>query len=59
MKTKETFESQKPVNVDPTQAKAKVKSLRPMRSLMATRSLKPRTVVTNFILKNSGQQPCH
>lgn len=52
MKTKETFEP-KSLNIESTlTTKAKSKSLRPMRSLMATRSLKPRTMVANMILKN-------
>jgi len=50
MKTKETFDS-KPLNFETQIAKAKPKSLRPMRSLMASRSLKPRTIVANMILK--------
>lgn len=50
MKTKETFDS-KPLNFETPMTQAKPKSLRPMRSLMASRSLKPRTVVANMILK--------
>lgn len=50
MKTKENLES-KPFNFEQTLKKAKLKSLRPMRSLVATRSFKPKTTVANMVLK--------
>ncbi len=50
MKTKENLDS-KPFNFEPALKKAKPKSLRPMRSLVATRSFKPKTTVANMILK--------
>ncbi len=50
MKTKEQFES-KPFNFEKPQDKTKPKSLRPMRSLVASRSFKPKTLVANMNLK--------
>ena len=51
MKTKENLEV-KPFNFEKPLEKAKPRSLRPMRSLVASRSFKPRTNVANMILKN-------
>lgn len=50
MKSKENLES-KPFNFEKTIEKAKPKSLRPMRSLVATRSFRPKTNVANFAMK--------
>ena len=51
MKTKENLES-KVFNFEkPLQKDAKPKSLRPMRSLVATRSFKPKTTVANMVMK--------
>jgi len=50
MKTKENLES-KLLNFEKTLTKAKLKSLRPMRSLVATRSFKPKTTVAAMIVK--------
>lgn len=51
MKTKETIETKSYSLEKTTNTKSKPKSLRPMRSLVATRSFKPKTTVTNFVLK--------
>jgi hypothetical protein len=51
MKTKENLESSKPFTIEAAPQKAKPKSFRPMRSLVATRSFKPKTVVANMIVK--------
>lgn len=48
MNTKETLESKILVFEKPM--KVKPKSLRPMRSLVATRSLKPKTTVANMVM---------
>jgi len=50
MKTKQNLDS-KLLNFEKTFPKAKTKSLRPMRSLVATRSLKPMTVVATMNMK--------
>ncbi|MBA2406094.1 MAG: hypothetical protein H0V66_15065 [Bdellovibrionales bacterium] len=50
MKTKENLET-KILNFEKTGLKAKPKSFRPMRSLVATRSLKPVTTVANMVMK--------
>ena len=50
MKTKENLES-KPFNFEKTLQKAKPNSLRPMRSLVATRRFKPKTNVASMIVK--------
>jgi hypothetical protein len=50
MKTKENLE-QKTFQLEKTPAKAKPRSLRPMRSMMAVRSLKPKTQVAHLALK--------
>lgn len=50
MKTKEYLES-KVFNFEKTLQKAKPQSLRPMRSLVAKRSFKPKTTVANMVLK--------
>ncbi len=57
MKTRENVES-RIVAQGPLKVKAKAKSLRPMRSMVAVRSLKPRTAVATMNLKSeevSGQ----
>lgn len=50
MKTKENLES-KSFTVEKTLPKSKPKSLRPMRSLVASRSFKPKTTVANLVMK--------
>ncbi len=50
MKSKETIEN-KPFNFEKPLEKAKPKSLRPMRSLVASRSFRPKTNVANFATK--------
>jgi hypothetical protein len=53
MKFKETLtENQFPKDATP---KAKPQSLRPMRSLVAVRSLKPKTAVANMVLAKSEE----
>ena len=54
MKTRENVDSK---NVMPTSMKAKTKgkSLRPMRSMVAVRSLKPKTGVATMILKTEAE----
>lgn len=51
MKTKETLES-KILNFEKPVLKFK-KSFRPMRSLVATRSFKPKTAVANMVMVKS------
>lgn len=51
MKTKENLESPKTFAPEAAPQKAKLKSFRPMRSLVASRSFKPKTVVANMIVK--------
>lgn len=51
MKTKENLESTKTFAPEAAPQKAKLKSFRPMRSLVASRSFKPKTVVANMIVK--------
>jgi hypothetical protein len=51
MKTKETVDP-KFLPLDKLNAKSKPKSLRPMRSLVAVRSLKPRTGVAAMAVKD-------
>jgi hypothetical protein len=48
MNTKEKHESRVLIFEKPL--KVKTKSLRPMRSLVATRSFKPRTTVANMVM---------
>jgi hypothetical protein len=50
MKNKEASENKAPQLPRPL-PKAKPKSLRPMRSLVATRSMKPKTMVANLTMK--------
>ena len=50
MKTKETLDL-KMISLDKLNPKAKPKSIRPMRSMMAVRSLKPRTGVAYMAVK--------
>ena len=54
MKTKETFDS-KIVSLEKLNQKTKPKSLRPMRSMVAVRSLKPKTTVAGLALKIEDQ----
>jgi hypothetical protein len=51
MKTKETVTPQF-VNLENVNPKAKLKSLRPMRSMVAVRSLKPKTGVATMVVKS-------
>lgn len=51
MKTKETIVAPNFENLDKLNVKSKPKSLRPMRSMMAVRSLKPKTGVATMIVK--------
>jgi hypothetical protein len=51
MKTRENVDS-KNVAQGPLKVKAKAKSLRPMRSMVAVRSLKPKTSVATMVLKS-------
>jgi hypothetical protein len=55
MKSKEQFES-KPFTFEKPQEKTKPKSLRPMRSLVASRSFKPKTLVASMPLKLEEQE---
>lgn len=48
---KENVELKSPTSERPVNAKSKPKSLRPMRSMLAVRSLKPRTAVASFAAK--------
>jgi hypothetical protein len=50
MKTKETIDP-KTQPLEKLNPKAKLKSLRPMRSMVAVRSLKPKTGVATMIVK--------
>jgi hypothetical protein len=54
MKTKETFDS-KIISLEKLNQKTKPKSLRPMRSMVAVRSLKPKTAVASISLKIEDQ----
>lgn len=51
MKTKETAVTPNFENLEKLNVKTKPKSLRPMRSMMAVRSLKPKTGVATMIVK--------
>ncbi len=55
MKTKETIDPKTflPEQIKP---KAKTKSLRPMPSMVAVRSLKPRTGVASLVVKSEGNE---
>jgi hypothetical protein len=55
MKTKENLETTKPFNFEKPQ-KTKPKSLRPMRSMVAVRSLKPKTHVATMVLKEEMER---
>lgn len=50
MKTKETIDS-KAISLEKLNTKTKPKSLRPMRSMVAVRSLKPKTAVAHMEMK--------
>lgn len=55
MKTKETID-QKSISLEKINTvKTKTKSLRPMRSMVAVRSLKPKTGVASLVLKAEEQ----
>ncbi len=54
MKTKEQVQT-KPFNFEKPTDKSKPKSLRPMRSLIASRSFKPKTIVANMTMKAEEQ----
>jgi hypothetical protein len=55
MKTKENLETTKPFTFEKPQ-KAKPRSLRPMRSMVAVRSLKPKTHVATMVLKDEMEK---
>jgi hypothetical protein len=55
MKTKETTVDSKTFTLENVPTKTKPKSLRPMRSMVAVRSLKPKTVVTSFTLEKTTE----
>jgi hypothetical protein len=55
MKTKETFDS-KNVCAEKINSKTKPKSFKPMRSMVALRSLKPKTRVATFSTKSLEEQ---
>jgi hypothetical protein len=59
MKTKETTETK--VTTATAEkvllgTESKPRSLRPMRSMMAVRSLKPRTVASSFVAKETSEK---
>ncbi len=55
MKTKENLETTKPITFERPQ-KSKPKSLRPMRSMVAVRSLKPKPHVATMVLKDESEK---
>ena len=55
MKTKETVDS-KFIFIEKKPAKSKPKSLKPMRSMVAVRSLRPKAVVAQFIRSEESSQ---
>ena len=55
MKTKETIDS-KTFSPEKLAPKSKNRSLRPMRSMVAVRSLKPKTAVAAMTLKVEGME---
>lgn len=55
MKTKETIDS-KTFSPEKAAPKAKTKSLRPMRSMVAVRSLKPRTVASLVVKSEATEE---
>lgn len=55
MKTKETVDS-KTFSPEKINAKTKAKSLRPMRSMVAVRSLKPKTNVATLLKVEEVQE---
>jgi hypothetical protein len=59
MKTKQFFDT-KNVQQDNINSKSKPKSFKPMRSMVALRSLKPKTAVANFSYdkEQSQQEDC-
>lgn len=54
MKTKETLPD-KNFTLEKTTTKTKIKSLRPMRSMVAVRSFKPKTTVANLVLNKAEE----
>lgn len=58
MKTKENVPTHF-VNLEKLNAKTKPKSLRPMRSMVAVRSLKPKTGVATMIVKPEEMMERH
>lgn len=50
MKTKETVETKTPA-LEKLNTKSKLRSLRPMRSMVAVRSFKPKTGVATMVVK--------
>lgn len=55
MKTKETIDS-KTFSPEKVAPKSKPKSLRPMRSMVAVRSLKPRTVASLVVKSEANEE---
>lgn len=55
MKTKETIDA-KFISVEKLTPKSKPKSLRPMRSMVAVRSLKPRTNVATLTVRSEEME---
>lgn len=54
MKTKQNVETTKTIILDKTLNTTKLKSLRPMRSMLAVRSLKPKTIVASMTVKSEN-----
>ena len=55
MKTKESVETKTPA-LEKLNTKQKPRSLRPMRSMVAVRSFKPKTAVANMVVKGEELQ---
>ncbi len=55
MKTKESVETKTPA-LEKLNTKSKPRSLRPMRSMVAVRSFKPKTGVATLAVKDDEQQ---
>jgi hypothetical protein len=55
MKTKETVETKTPA-LEKLNTKSKPRSLRPMRSMVAVRSFKPKTGVATMVVKGEELQ---
>lgn len=54
MKTKETLAAKTTTTTEKTLLNTKTKSLRPMRSLVAKRSFKPKTIVATLATKEAS-----